>query len=99
MSSARRHMESASNTHTSWRDNRMSASRIVGALLRLALAIFLILYGIATRRHGVADESFGEYQNLEHCIAKNWGKRRDPEQYCKATRSRVRSARRRKYGR
>ena len=81
----------------------MSASRIVGAILQLALAIFLILYGIATGQHGVeemsADEPFGEYQNLQDCIAKNYGKRRDPEQYCRAILRKVQRARRRKYGR
>lgn len=96
MSSARRRSENASDTHTSWRDSRMTASRIVGAILRLALAIFLLLYGIVTWQHGARDEPFSDYLNLQDCIAKNLGKRRDPEQYCKAIRRKVRRARRRK---
>lgn len=70
--------------------------RIASSILRLILAILLILYGIVGMLER-SDEPFGEYQNLADCIAKNLNKR-DPEQYCRAIRSKVARARRRKYG-
>jgi hypothetical protein len=85
----------------------MSVSRIAQGILQFLFGFFLIIFGVHLwlkaltfeRKLDERDPPFNGYTNLADCIAKNWGKRRDPEQYCRAIRRKVLTARRRKYGR
>jgi len=74
--------------------------RIVSLIAQLLLAIFLICQGIQLwiEDYRLKDEPFADYENLADCIMKNLNKR-DPEQYCRKIRDKVRTARRRKCGR
>ena len=74
--------------------------RIVILIGQLIVAILLICYGIKwwIEDYRLKDKPFGDYENLEDCIMKNWNKR-DPEQYCRKVRSKVETARRRRDGR